>query len=159
VLSSFEALPVALKIGQSVMVTDERGRASRGKLVSISDKQLVVSRKRSFGRRAEQTFPREVVRRIDIVDSTWNGGVIGAATGVGLLGLLVGLGDNASGEAGTAFGFLTLPAALGGALVGGYIDHRRVDNPIYEQRPQPPRVTLAPVLGRNGIGVVARVGF
>jgi hypothetical protein len=80
-------LPLVLKIGKKIMVRDENGRSSEGSVVSISDKQLVISRQGFFLRRMEYTFARDVVRRIDLVDSTWDGGGIGAAAGLGLWGL------------------------------------------------------------------------
>ena len=133
VSNSFDALPSALKIGQEVLVRGETGRAIRGKVVSISDTQLVVSRDRAFRRAAHQTLTRNVVRRVDIVDSTWNGCVIGAVAGIGLLAGAVGLSENAPGEAGLAVGFLGLFGALGSAAAGCSIDHRLVNNPVYER--------------------------
>jgi hypothetical protein len=82
--TSFDDLPLVLKIGKKIMVRDENGRSSEGSVVSISDKQLVISRQGFFLRRMEYTFARDVVRRIDLVDSTWDGGGIGAAAGLGL---------------------------------------------------------------------------
>jgi len=86
--ASFEALPALLTPGQKVNVRNTAGRATRGKVVSISDNQLVIARRRgpfAFFRRPEDvTFAVDVVGKIDIVDSTWDGAAIGTAAAIGL---------------------------------------------------------------------------
>jgi hypothetical protein len=85
----FEGLPRILRVGQEVKVRDESGRTTRGKCVSISENELVVAGRQypfpQFRSRKERVFAKDVVRRIDIVDSTWNGAAIGAAVGAAFL--------------------------------------------------------------------------
>ena len=91
--TSFEALPLTLKVGQRIIVREESGRTTRGKVVSISDDQVVIgdvfvrrwSNLWSRPRREEHAVGSASVTRIDTVDSVWNGAVIGAAVGVGTL--------------------------------------------------------------------------
>jgi hypothetical protein len=153
--TSFDDLPLVLKIGKKIMVRDENGRSSEGSVVSISDKQLVISRQGFFLRRMEYTFARDVVRRIDLVDSTWDGGGIGAAAGLGLWVAVARLGASDHNDFLLAVAYLGPLAALAGAATGTLID-RLNNTTIYEQGT---RVSLTPMLRRNAVGVVARVDF
>ena len=82
-LSSFDALQSILKVGQEVKVRDE-WRTIQGRLESLSADELVISTRLGLFRgRADLTFRENVIKRIDIADSTWNGFAIGAAAGFG----------------------------------------------------------------------------
>ena len=80
-------------VGQELKVRDVKGRATRGKVVSISDDELVVACLQNpfglFRPRAKQAFAKEFVESIAHVDSGWNRGLIGAAAGAGLLAALI----------------------------------------------------------------------
>ena len=78
VASSFEGLQPILKVGQEVTVQDEAGQATQGKVVSISNNQLVITRLQDW-RLEELAFSEDFVRRIDVADSVWwPGAVVGA---------------------------------------------------------------------------------
>jgi hypothetical protein len=149
--NSFEALPLVFGVGQEVKVRDEAGRTTRGKVVSISDNQLVVVRAR-----VEQAFAKEAVRSIDIVDSPWNGALIGAVGSAALLGAWVK--NCESGECVQGRMFPAVIGNLAGILVGGLIDER-ITKRVYEHQPPTSRVTISPMLGRERIGLVARMRF
>jgi hypothetical protein len=156
--NSFEALPLVLKVGQEVKVRDEAGQTTRGKVVSVSDTQLVVSRKRFLRSRVERIFARDLTRRIDIVDSAWNGAVVGGAVAVGLVATGIKFGCTAScDKAGSWFlGIATLvPIGVG---AGGAIDSQ-INKTIYDSRSQRSRVGIAPWIERNRKGVVLQVRF
>lgn len=164
--NSFEALPLVLKVGQELKVRDATGRATRGKVVSISDDELVVARLQNpfgfFRPRAKQAFARELVQSIAHVDSGWNGGLIGAAAGAGLLAALIQIecspscDDNFGRRGRWEVGkFLFVPVGLG---IGWGLDEM-INRPVYERQPQTPRVTIAPWLERDRKGVMAHVQF
>ncbi len=84
VASSFEGLQPILKVGQEVIVQDEAGQATQGKVVSISNNQLVITRLQDW-RLEELAFSEDFVRRIDVADSVWwPGAVVGAAVAAGI---------------------------------------------------------------------------
>ena len=62
---------------------DEAGRKTRGRVSSIFGEEVVVTRRRrwfgSFRSPEELVFGADSITRVDIVDSTWNGALIGAA--------------------------------------------------------------------------------
>jgi len=165
-LNSFEALPRVLTVGQEVKVRDEMGRATRGTVVSISDDELVVARLQNpFGLlrpREKRAFATGLVRSIANVDSGWNGGLIGAAAGAGLLAALIQIecspscDDNFGRRGRWEVGkFLFIPVGL---AIGWGLDEM-INQPIYERQPQAPRVTIAPWLEQDRKGVMARVRF
>lgn len=157
--NSFEALPRILKVGQEVKVRHDAGRATRGKVVSISDTQLVVSRKKWFFRREEQAFAKEAVRSIDIVDSPWYpGAIVGAAAGVGILAAAIEFQCSPSCDKTGSWVIGSMTIGLMSTLAGGAMDGL-LNKTIYERPPATLRVTLAPLLGRERIGVMARVHF
>ena len=162
--NSFEALPRILKVGQEVKVRDETGRTTLGTVVSISDNQIVVARPRIFRSPVEQAFAKEEVRRIDIMDSTADGTVIGAAAGFGLAAsLAVGCSRSYScknGNFGVLGGFIVSSALFVPVGVGiSYSIDSAVNKTIYERPFQTPRVTVVPFLGRNAVGLLAHVQF
>ena len=163
VTESFEALNAILDPGYEVVVWDEAGRKTRGRVVSISGEEVVVTRRRRFFGRfrslEELVFGADSITRVEIVDSTRNGVAVGAAVGTGLaFGLwTAALHTNDFGEA-----FLYAYLA-GGALVFGPIAGHDIDLAINEsiyERPSPaPRVTVAPLIGRDRRGLMAVVSF
>ena len=131
-------------------------------IAEIAADRLVLVRKRLF-HTEELVIPADAIRRIDIVDSTRNGYLLGAAVG-GALGLAQVLATSryarSSGECnlcpiGYAFGLL-LPFAGGG--VGALID-RTINEAVYEQSSLRRRVTVAAVLDRERFALKGRVRF
>jgi hypothetical protein len=156
VASSFAELQPMLSVGQELKVRDEQGRTRQGKLASISGDELVISRRRFFFRTEERTFSEHSVTSVDLKDSAWNGSLIGAAAGFGFgLALLRSCDDT-----GTCLSLATVWPFLvaGGGELGTAIDNRYTKR-VYEKSPQTGPVTLAPLVGRETIGAVVRLGF
>lgn len=153
VMESFDAVQSILDPGHEIIVRDEEGRATRGRVVSISANQLVIERPRFFFRREELAFTEGFVQKIEIVDSPANGTLLGAAPGFAFA--LVGC----RGEWAAACWFFATGIFIGpGVLLGQAIDNS-INAPIYERTSQTRRVTIAPVLGRGRKGVLAQVRF
>jgi hypothetical protein len=166
--ASFDALHAILDTGYEVVVRDAAGRKTRGRVSSISDDRIVIFREgttpllRLTKPAVEHRFSADSVTRIDIVDSTWNGTLIGAAVGVGLAFGIHQWEESAVADSNDLKGLWTL--ALGGISiavssgVGSLID-LSMNAPIYKRPSQTPRVSLVPLLGRERIGLMARVHF
>ena len=163
---SFESLPQVIKPGQEVKVRGEMRRATQGRVVSIAGDQLVIAKRQYpfpyFRPRKEQAFAKDVVRNIDVVDSSWNGAVLGAVAAIGFLGVSIELECSPScvdnfGRPGRWVLGSVLLVPLGtaaGSLIDSLINRR-----VYEGQPQRPRITIVPVVGRNGVGLVAQIPF
>jgi hypothetical protein len=79
---SFTALQPLLAPGERLIVRDSSGRQTRGRFVSLSGDDLVISRRRWNFRAETRTWTEGTVERIQHEDSRWEGGAIGAAIGV-----------------------------------------------------------------------------
>ena len=163
VTESFEALNAILEPGYEVVVWDEEGRKTRGRVLSISGEEVVVTRRRLFFGRfrslEELVFGADSITRVEIVDSTWNGIAIGTVVGTGLVfGLWQAVLHTKDDDAAFLYAYLA-----GGALVLRPIAGHEIDLAINEsiyERPSPaPRVTVAPLIGRDQKGLAVRVGF
>jgi hypothetical protein len=77
VARSFEELQAILKVGQTVVITDDGGRQTKGRLTDLSPSVLVVSTPNT------RTFAEGTVAEIRSPDSLSNGVLIGAAIGAG----------------------------------------------------------------------------
>ena len=75
VAQSFGELQGMLKVDQTVFVTDETGRLTKGKVTDLSASSLTVlaPEKRTFG--------ESTVTRINRADGVWNGALIGLGVG------------------------------------------------------------------------------
>ena len=138
---SFEALPLVLQVGQEVKVSTGSERATGGRVVSLSGDQLVVARRQYpfpyFRPRVERTFTKELVSGIDLVDSNWNGAVIGAVGAVGFNAAWIESNcspscDDNFGKAGRWVLGSLLFVPIGVAL-GGLVDSL-ITKPIYKDR-------------------------
>jgi len=165
--TSFEGLQAALTGGPEVIVRDAEGRKTRGRVSSVSQDQIVIKKNTSailrlFGRSQERTFPADAVTRIEIVDSTWNGALVGAAVAPFVVLGIHGVEEAAVSDSNDMKGIWTL--VLGSMSVvlcieiGREIDSR-INDPIYERPSQQPQVAIGPLLGRGRVGVMARVSF
>jgi len=165
--TSFEGLQAALTGGREVIVRDAEGRKTRGRVSSVSQDQLVIKKNTSailrlFGRSQERTFGADAVTRIEIVDSTWNGALVGAAVAPFVVLAIHGVEEAAVSDTNNMKGIWTL--VLGGMSVvlciemGRAIDSR-INDPIYERPLQKPQVAIGPLVGRGRVGVMARVSF
>ena len=168
VAASVDELRGILQPGHEVVLWDAEGRRTRGLLSSIAGDQVVIHRRASspllclFVRPKDRAFPAESLTRIDIVDSTWNGALIGAAIAPALVfGIYrweetaVSDSNSTKGLATVVFGGISTVLAI---AVGQQID-LSMNQPIYQRQRGRPQLTLAPWLESNGKGVLARVRF
>jgi hypothetical protein len=154
---SFAALQPLLASGQEIVVTDDAGRVRRGRLASLSGDQLVIASpvaagvweamlplyfpvdvglilKRGLFRSGDRAFAEGSVRRIDVVDSTRNGTLIGAAVGVGIVAGVFqwerGRPDSTLKGVATSLAFVVgLPVSM---RIGHVLD-RAINKPIYRR--------------------------
>jgi hypothetical protein len=154
---SFAALQPLLGAGHEIVVTDEAGRARRGRLASLSPDQLVLASpvaagaweamlplyfpadlglvlKRALVRSRDRTFAEGSVTRIDIVDSTRNGTAVGAAVGIGIVAGVFqwerGRPDSTLKGMATSLAFVVgLPVSM---RIGHVLD-RAINKPIYQR--------------------------
>jgi hypothetical protein len=180
---SFAALQPLLTSGQEIVVTDDAGRVQRGKVVSISSDQLVmaspvaagpweallplywpvdlgVALKRRIFRSGDRVFRDSSVRRVDIVDPTRNGIVIGAAVGGGIVAAVYGWERNQPES--TLKGLATALAvvvAVPTSLRIGHVLDRAINEPIYDRHTTSRRVSISPWFGPRTRGVSAQVSF
>jgi hypothetical protein len=175
VATSFETLRAILKPGHRVVFAGRdssrlamafaRGGLWSGREVLVAEvtgERLVLVRRRLF-RTEEIVLTEDAVRRIDIVDPTTKGGLLGAAVG-GSLGLALILETRREVRSridcnlcplGYMMGILMPVAGIG---LGAAID-RMITERVYQGQPQTPRGTLTPLFGRGAIGVSAHISF
>lgn len=166
--ASLNELRAILDPGDEVVVRDAAGPKTRGRVSSISTDQVVIFQEastpflRRIRRPQERAFRADVVTRVDIVDSTRNGTLIGAAAGVGIaFGIsrweesAVPDSSNLKGLATVLFGGLSIVASS----AAGHLLDLSINDPIYERPSQMRRVSFVPLLGRERIGLMARVHF
>jgi hypothetical protein len=159
---SVSAISAAVSIGQRIAIRDDSGRRVRGILASISSDSIVILReRRRFFRRSitPETFPPHDVDHIEVIDSTWQGRVIGAAAGVTATALIVAAARNdGNGYEPLLWLFPGPLLAVGGSAIGGAIDgaHNRT---AYERRPVRSTRTLALPPSWSHLAVMARVSF
>jgi hypothetical protein len=153
---SFEDLHEVLKTGETVVVTDDAGQKTQGKVAEVTGSSLEVllaSGKRTFAERA--------ITEIRTADRLGNGVAKGLGLGVGL-GYLGALGVAFATDSGGVVVLTWLGASVGGALIGAKIDASIVRGPVvYASRrsTQGARLRLAPLLSKSGQGVLVSVGF
>ena len=83
-VQSFRDLQPVVTSGQEVIVWQNDGRKTRGRVVSLSGDKLELRRPPRFiGRERHDVYVESAVTRIEVRDSTLNGGLIGL--GLGLL--------------------------------------------------------------------------
>ena len=118
VVDSFARLPEVVHDGNVVMVTDEKGQQTKGKISELSPASLTILH---GGYSQPSVFTSDRVMRLSKIDSRLNGFLIGFAAGA-VPGILLGMGfttycENESAHCPGA------PAYLGGALglIGGWI--------------------------------------
>ena len=154
-MQSFAVLRSALKPGHNIWVRSLDGQVTRGKLVSVSDNELVLSRARWFRPDEQRSFRADALEWVLREDSTWNGALIGTGIGVAATALLVSSSDESER------GWLVLwPGAeivVLGAFVGGLID--ALHNETVYQRAAERRITLVPVAANHRFGMFASVRF
>ena len=156
--SSFDQLSVLVKRGDSVIVTDDTGRETRGTVAALSPSSLeliVAGNRRSFVE--EET--RTIRQRTN--DSLKNGTLWGVGIGAGLgLTSLIGSEESPALPAGEVVG-VTLALAGLGAIVGAAIDAIARSHEVIYSRPArtSATLTLSPTLTRGRSGASLSFGF
>ncbi len=166
VTDSLEALNAILDPGYEVVVWDEAGRKTRGRVVSISGEEVVVMTEpryfRPFRSPQEHAFRANDVTRVEVVDSTWKGALIGAAIAPALVYGIYRWEDSAVPDSNSLKGIATVAGGLlstmASILIGQAIDLSNNES-IYARPSQAPRVTVTPLIGRYQKGLAVRVGF
>ena len=154
VATTFEALQAILKPGHEIVfVKAHAAGETRGRIAEISSDRIVVVRNRFFGDQ-ELVLTQDTLRKIEIVDPTTNGALIGLAIG-GTVGAM--LGYAAFREIEPYAYIFGISMTVIGIRLGAKID-RQINEPIYEALPQT-RVTGGPLLGPKWIGLTMRVQF
>jgi len=124
VVDSFARLPEVVKKGNVVMVTDEKGQQTKGKISELSPASLTILH---GGFEQPSVFPSDRVMRVSKIDSRLNGFLIGLAAGA-VPGILLGMGFkswcvNESGHnCWAAIPYTTALLGLGGGWIGFAID-------------------------------------
>ncbi len=164
--ASFGELQTFLLPGYEVVVWDASGHKTRGRVSAISSDRLLVFEEPFFlkyvRRPEEHILPKESIRRIDIVDPTTQGTLVGAAVGAGIMFGLVQATKNdewTQGDLkGVGYAFLGILAFLPSMGLGSLVDWLH-NSPIYEPRPHTPRVALIPTIGWHAIGASVYVRY
>ena len=118
VVDSFTRLPEVVREGNVIMVTDDKGAQTKGKLSELSPSSLTLLH---GGWDRQSVFPSDRVTRVSKIDSRLNGFLIGLAAGA-VPGIMLGMGfttycENESASCPGA------PVYFGGltGLLGGWI--------------------------------------
>ena len=153
---SFEELIGTAKPGETVIVTDMRGRKARGALRAVDDTSLLLAKD---GRTL--AFAPSEVSTVRVADSLGDGALIGAGAGLGAaLGILA--------VAGTRDGYVLPSAKVGaplllsgiGALVGALVDRAHEGGRVLYVSPRrTPISMIAPLVGKDRQGVLVSVRF
>ena len=147
---TFEDLRPRLEAGDSLILRDDSGRMTRGRLLSLTGDEIEVESVRWF-RLRQQSFAEGSIRRIEIQDSTWNGGLIGLA--VGAIGMVVIV--QTCKKLACLLPFILSPAV--GFSVGVVVD-QSMNETVYA----PPASSAAGRSRQNGlhlVGLTARIRF
>ncbi len=142
---SFEELQQVLKVRQTVVVTDEAGQETKGRVDNLSTVSITVG-----GR----TFADAVVREIRLLDPLWNGMLTGAAIGTGLAVWDYTIDPSEPGNA-VIFG-----VAIGlGTAIGAGIDALRGSRRIYASPRQTAEMRVMPLVDNNRRGALVCIRF
>jgi hypothetical protein len=154
VASSFEQLRQVLKNGQAVVVTDANGQRTKGKVADVSPSSLVILIPEA------RTFAEGAVAEITGPDTLRNGALAGVGVGVGA-GLAMVAAMCADGpDCGPSVQVVGIAAGIG-AAIGAGIDAllNNGGRVLYRSRQQTFRLTISPLAGGHGQGVLASVRF
>jgi len=155
-LTSFEPLSTILVRGHEVIVTDDAGRRTRGRVSSISPSHVAIV---AFRPRQERSFAPTSVRTIQIVDSKADGALKGLAA-AGVVVAAFAIADSQLPPSNLK-GVRTMAALVSSPIfvcVGAWVDARN-NASIYERPLQAPRVKLRPTVGLTAIGVAVDFHF
>jgi hypothetical protein len=134
---SFEDLRQTLEVGQRVVVTDESGQKSMGRVDKLSRCSITVG---------PRTFTEATVTEIRRPDPVWNGALIGAVVGAGLATWDYMIDPSEPGNA----AIFTVAIGLG-AAIGAGIDAltTRGGKLLYASPRQTRGVMILPLIEKN----------
>jgi hypothetical protein len=149
VARSFEELQPILKVGQTVVVTDDSGRQTKGRLTDLSPSALVVSTP------IKRTFAEGTVAEIRFSDSLSNGMLIGAAIGAGFATWDYLIDPSEPGNA------AIFAVAIGmGTAIGAGIDALHKGGKVLYVSPQRmPGLEFSSVRAAPGFGIDLRIAL
>lgn len=155
---SFEKLSERIKPGQTVIVVDRSGAEVRGRLTSISASELVVD----YGRgripdptlTSSRTFAVADVQQVLKPGHLWDGAIKGAAIGAipAIVNVAIDCYDCNEGP------FAVFSIGVG-AAAGLGLDALFGPKTVYRGNASPPRVSVAPLVGRERKGIAASIRF
>jgi hypothetical protein len=151
---AFDDLPRVLEPGQRVIVREDDGTVSRGKVVRLDDDRLEIRWRRWIFAHGDRTLTSATVETIRVRDSDWNGTLLGAGAGALAGWLLIDT------HCGRDFCISPVGRVLGaqvGAALGMLIDQSF--NPIVYESSSAARVRFVPIVSPNRIGFFARTAF
>jgi hypothetical protein len=153
---SFEDLQTRVKVGDRLEIKTTDGHEVSGKLVWIGGDDIEIERARWF-RTRKYEFPESSVSRIRVIDSTWNGELIGLAVGAAAVGIpcAVAPADRLSDEGMACFGLVLVPFWDLASAVGSI--QRSIA--LYTRRPAAAERRYYRLSSRIRIGLVARMSF
>jgi len=153
---TFEDLQRLVSSGQVVMVTDDTGRAVKGRVTNVTGSALVL-RVKDEDRVFTPNTTTQVVRR----DSLDNGIVFGLVGG-GVLGWSVMRAEcgppGYDGECAAAVGVVTIPLGIGVGIAAGALIDGAIHKTLYRSS-QRSRVSVVPVVGTDRRGVQLSLSF
>jgi len=153
-VGSFDDLPRVLELGQRVIVREDDGTVSRGKVLRLDDNRLEIRWRRWIFGHGERTLTSATIETIKVRDSEWNGTLLGAGAGA-LAGWLF-----VDRRCDRDFCISPVGRVLGsevGATVGMLID-QSINPTVYESS-RANRVRFAPMVSPHRVGLLARAAF
>jgi hypothetical protein len=143
-VATFDPLPDKLRVGQTVIVTDQSGAKAKGEVIAISPTSLTV-RTRS----QTQTFQPATVTKVQRPGPIWDGAVKGAAVAFGVI-LLAG---------GAHYPEVFLPITGIGAGIGLGVDAAFGPKTLYKAPSSTRAVVVAPLVGGGQRGARVVISF
>lgn len=150
---TFDALQGAVKANDLVVVTDETGRKTKGRIVDVSGASLGVSAATRSGAPETRRFAEGTVSEIRAADPLWNGALIGAGAGIGLATWDYLIDPSEPGNAVVFTVAIGLGTAIGAGLDG------LVHKVLYLRPRQATSMSVLPLVGNRRQGVVVSVRF
>lgn len=158
-VQSFADLQPLVRSGQELIVWQNDGRRTRGRVVSVSGDKLELRRPpRFWGRDRHDVYVETAATRIEARDSTWNGMLIGLGLGV-LVSVVATVTANPQDDELSELPYVVL-SPLVGPVIGTFIDGA-INRTLFVS-PAATRVTLRPVVRDTGgrvAGAMATVRF
>jgi hypothetical protein len=154
-VGSFSDLTRILRAQETVIVSDLKGRRTKGTVTAVDEDSLSL-----VTNGGTQTFREFEVSTVRVADGISNGVLIGAAAGLGAaLGILATV---SSGD-----GYVLPSAKVGapvllsgiGALVGALVDHAHAGRILCASPGRKSGLAIAPLVGKDRRGVLLSVDF